>query len=320
MAAGAAAADSEDADGVGVVDHEAGVVALADVDNRGQLGDVAAHAVDAVDDDEGCLALGHAPQGLLQVVGLVVAEAVDLAVGELGAVVDAGVVAFVDDGRGVAIDQGGDGAEVGLVAGGEDQRRLRVEEVGDLGFELEVDGGGAVHEPRAGHGRAVLLDGVAGGGDDAGVAGQPQVVVGPEHDDALAVDDGLGALVRVERLVEGVHAHGLGNLDQLEAARLGENVPAIGVVVSADVERIDVERGRNDVVVGDRLGLGSQRAFLSVPGRQAGYGWSRGTVERLVGGERGPPVTLAQAGPWAKYRVPCDILVVNKPGGRTRGD
>ena len=24
-------------------------------------------------------------------------------------------------------------------------------------------------------------------------------------------------------------------------------------------------------------------------------------------------VTLAQAGPWAKYRVPCDILVVNKP-------
>ena len=59
---------------------------------------------------------------------------------------------------GMAVDQGGDGAEVGLVACGEDERRLRSEEVGDHAPSALVNAVGAVQEPRAGHGPAVLHD------------------------------------------------------------------------------------------------------------------------------------------------------------------
>jgi hypothetical protein len=110
----------------------------------------------------------------------------------------------------------------------------------------------------------VLFDRVAGGLDDAWVAGQAQVVVRPEHDHALAVDDGLGALVGVEGLEERVEAEGLGLLYQLERARFREYVAAVGVVIATDVQGIDVDGGR-ERFFGEGLGFGSQRAFLSGP-------------------------------------------------------
>jgi hypothetical protein len=104
------------------------------------------------------------------------------------------------------------------------------------------------------------------------VARQAKVVVGAEHNDALAVDDGLGALVGVECLVEGVEAGRACRLGQLERARLGEDVAAVGVVVAADVEGVDVNGGVEAVVavitvavgdfVGQGPGIGSQLAFL----------------------------------------------------------
>ena len=122
--------------------------------------------------------------------------------------------------------------------------------------------GGAVEQARAGHGRAVLLDGVAGGLDDARVAGQAEVVVGAEHEDALAVEDGLGALVAVERVVEGVHAHGLAILARSNCASW-RRFAAIGIVVGADVERIDVERGENGS--SSVIGLVSEASARSFP-------------------------------------------------------
>jgi hypothetical protein len=68
---------------------------------------------------------------------------------------------------------------------------------------------------------------------------EPQVVVGAEHDYPLAVDDRFRAFVAVECLVEGIETEGLCLLDQAESAGLVEDVPAGGVVVAVEGQRLD---------------------------------------------------------------------------------
>jgi hypothetical protein len=253
----AAAAGTDDADAVGVVDHDARLVALRDLDQLRQWREVAAHAVDAVDSDETGLLLNGLGERLVERRHVVVQEADHLAVRQLAAVVDRGVVGLVhEDGR-VARGERGDGTEVGLVARREGETGLLAEEAGEELLEALVELGRAVEQARAGHRGAVLLDGVAGGLDDARMARQAEVVVGAEHEDALAVDDGLGALVALQRLEEGVVVEGLGHLDQRESSGLVENVAAVGIVVQIRRERIDGDRFREGFVY-QGSGLGGQ--------------------------------------------------------------
>ena len=72
---------------------------------------------------------------------------------------------------------GADGARVGEVAGGEDERVLGAHPVRQLALELEVQRRGAVHEARPGQAGAVVVERRAGRRLDARVAGQPEVVV-----------------------------------------------------------------------------------------------------------------------------------------------
>src|SRR5438128_1126551 len=123
--AGAGAASAEDAGAVRLVDHQAGAIALAELDDAGQVADVALHREDAVDDYEHAAAIVcGALQHLLQLVHAVVAEGPQLGAGEAAAVEDRGVVAGVDD-HGVArLEDRADRAQVRLVAGREDDRVL----------------------------------------------------------------------------------------------------------------------------------------------------------------------------------------------------
>ena len=77
------------------------------------------------------------------------------AVRHLGAVHDRGVVQLVEVDRLAPADQAGDEAEVGRVAGGEDQAGLLAQELGQRAFELLVQVERAVQEPAAGAARAV---------------------------------------------------------------------------------------------------------------------------------------------------------------------
>src|SRR2546422_168936 len=176
----------------------------ASFDDARQIGDIAAHAVDAVDDYEAAFPARDPLEDGVQVAGVVVLKAYGLSVGELGAVVDAGVVRLVDNRYGALIEERGDGAEVRLVAGGEDDGRFLVQEARDAVLQLLVQVGAAVEEARAGHRCAELLDRLAGGLHHAGVAGKAQVVVGTEHEDAAAVDLRLRAVVGVQGREEGI--------------------------------------------------------------------------------------------------------------------
>ena len=117
--------------------------------------------------------------------------------------------------------------DVGLVAGGEDERRLGAHPVGELLLELDVERDRAVEQAGAGERRAVGVEGIPGRPLDPLVAGQAEVVVGAEHDrlPALHLDDRPG--LRGEHAEVGQHVALTGELELLGAivvASLGEDV------------------------------------------------------------------------------------------------
>ena len=165
-----------------------------------------------------------------------------LAQGEPSGVVDAGVHIAVEHGDAVAVDQRGDGAEVGEVAGGEDDCGFRADEVGQRFFQFEVDRAGAVEQARAGHRGTPAIKRGVGGGEHLGVAGQAEVVVGAEHDHALAVDLGFRSVVDFDGLEEGVEARGAGLVGELEVGNAGEDVGAVRVALAA-VHLLHIQAG-----------------------------------------------------------------------------
>jgi hypothetical protein len=85
------------------------------------------------------------------------------------------------------VSQGAERAEVGLLAGREDDRVVGAHPVGELLLELEVQAGRAVEQARPGQAGPVAGQGVARALHDPLVGGQAEVVVGAEHDPRAAL-------------------------------------------------------------------------------------------------------------------------------------
>src|SRR5690606_9456566 len=100
-----------------------------------------------VDHDHGALAGGVALQQSVEPFEVAVIEPLCLAVREPGAIDDAGVIQLVEVDSLTPADQAGDHAQVGPIAGGEDQGALLAEELGEGGLKLLVEVEGAVEEP-----------------------------------------------------------------------------------------------------------------------------------------------------------------------------
>ena len=98
---------------------------------------------------------------------------------------DRGVVQRVGDHQVTRTGQGGDRAEVGQVAGGEDQPRLGTGEVRQLGLQLGVQLGGTGHQSGTGRSRAPGLRRGRGRGYYLRVARQTQVVVARQVEQAV---------------------------------------------------------------------------------------------------------------------------------------
>ena len=104
----------------------------------------------------------------------------DVGPGQAAAVDDRGVVALVAQDPGAGTAEGGQHAQVGGVAGGEQEGGLGALPVGQLRLQLGVHRPGAGHQPgRSGPG-APAVEGVVGGGHHRRVLGQAEVVVGGE--------------------------------------------------------------------------------------------------------------------------------------------
>ena len=169
----------------------------------------------------------RALEHLLELVEPVVAERAQLGAREQAAVEDRGVVARVGDDRVAGREDRAERADVGLVPGREHERVLGAHPLRDLALELQVQVERAVEQARAGQAGAVALERVARALHHARVGGEPEVVVGAEHDalGALHLDDGRGG--RLERAEVGEQVRLAGGpqlLGALVAAHLAEHV------------------------------------------------------------------------------------------------
>ena len=168
---GSAAVGADEADGVGVVDHDHGVVFFGEVADLGELGEVAIHGEDAVGGDEAMAGAGGGFELGLEVVHIAVAVAEAGGLREADAVDDAGVVELVGDDGVFGVEDGLEEASVGVEAGAVEDGFFGAEEGADALLELGVDGLGSADEADAGEAVAPFLQGLSGGGDDGGMVG-----------------------------------------------------------------------------------------------------------------------------------------------------
>ena len=211
MLVGAAAAGTEEAGGVAVVEMDQRVVFLGQGVDLVEVADDAVHREHAVGGDQlearaggiGGLELGF------QVGHVVVGVAKALRLGEADAVDDRRVVERVGNDRVLIGEQHFEEAAIRIEAGRVEDGVLGAEESADLFLELLVEGLGAADEAHAGHAEAPAVECVFRGGDDLGVVGQAEVVVGAHVDHLAAVleaDDRI--LGRVDQPLALVEAGG----------------------------------------------------------------------------------------------------------------
>ena len=231
-----------EADGMGIVDHHQGVVALGQIANAGEVGDDAVHREDAVGGDQPAAAIPGLAEPALEVGHVVVGVAQAARLAQPNAVDDAGVVQGVADHRVVFAEDGLEQPGVGVEARQIEDRVVHAEEGGEPGLEVFVHGLRPADEAHRRHAEAPIVERLLGRLDQRRMVRQAEVVVGAEvdhlasarhrdrrrlrrGDDALglveaAVAQRLGVVAkRVEKfLVHGAASH-------IDPARMGRLPP-----------------------------------------------------------------------------------------------
>ena len=186
--ADAAAARAHHADRVGLVHHQERLVPLGDPDELRQVGEVAVHAVDALDHHE------HAPilatdlgEELLGSVEIVVRERPAAGPGEHGTLQETVVGERVVEHEVAGADDVADHRLVRRMAADKRDRVFRAHEPGDFPLELLVDHLLARHEPACRHARAVAIERRLRGERHLRLTRHAEIVVGgPAHHLAAA--------------------------------------------------------------------------------------------------------------------------------------
>ena len=113
---------------------------------------------------------------------------------EADAVDDGGVVEGIGDDGILFGEEGLEDTAVGVEAGGVEDGVLGAEELGDLLLKLLVEVLAAADEADGSHAEAAGVHALLGGGDELGVVGEAEVVVGAEVEALLALHHDFGAL------------------------------------------------------------------------------------------------------------------------------
>ena len=99
------------------------------------------------------------------------------------------MVKVVGDDGVFGVEDGLEEASVGVEAGAVEDGLFGAEEFADAALELGVDGLGSADEADAGEAVSPVLKRLRGGGDDGGVVGEPEIIVGAEVEDVRAVGE-----------------------------------------------------------------------------------------------------------------------------------
>ena len=192
---GAASLPAHDAGSVGVIDIEDGTSLQADAIQFRQRRQLAAHAVNAVDGDDGTAIVAGLVQNLFQSLRIAVREEDDaraVGLGDLGSLLNRVVRLLVHDQHILPADQSGDGAHVGQRHGRINQRRFRAQPLSELLLGHRIGAyagkgarGAVVRAPAANAATQRVLN--------ARILIQTQETIGAEIDDLLAghLDDAM---------------------------------------------------------------------------------------------------------------------------------
>ena len=103
-------------------------------------------------------------------------------------------------------DNGTDDAQIGLEAGGKGDDGLLAQKFGELRFQLQMHFQRTIEKTGAGAAGAVLLKRFDPGLDDLRAGGKAQIVIGAQHDAAVALHDDLRGLAAFQRVEIGIDA------------------------------------------------------------------------------------------------------------------
>ncbi len=187
--ADAAPVRAEHADGMGLVDHQEGLVLLLDLDELRQVRDVAVHAVDAFDGDQ------HAAVFAAQVGQQLVDRRANRyagrpppGAGENAALDDAVMRQGVVQDQIAGAEQVADRSFVGRMAADVDDGIFGADEFGNCPLQFAMHGLFARNQPAGRDAGSVTVDGVLGGLGHHRIARHADVVVAGEVDQLAAVD------------------------------------------------------------------------------------------------------------------------------------
>jgi hypothetical protein len=192
---------------VRIVYHNPGAVLFRQGADLRQQRHVAAHGEHTVGDDQGAAHIRHLLQLFFQVFHAVVVIAKHLAVAQTAAVINTGVVFLVADHVVRAANDGADDAEIGLKARGEGNDFLLAQKLCQFLFQFQMQAQRPVEEAGTGAAGAILLKGLDAGLNDLGVGRQTEIVVGAQHDPALALHDDLHVLTGLKGMKIRVDPH-----------------------------------------------------------------------------------------------------------------
>ena len=194
----AEAVGAEDAEGVGFIDHEEGVVLVFEGDDFLERGEVAVHGEDGFGDDDDAGTGGRffagGAEDFFEFVEVVVGEDTEGGAAEACGVDEGGVAEFVEDEGVVFPGKGGEGAEGGGVAIGEGEGGFGFFGVGEFFLELVVEVERAADESGGGGAGSVGLEGGLGGDDEGGVVGEAEVVVRGKVGEFIFTDEDAGGI------------------------------------------------------------------------------------------------------------------------------
>ena len=192
-----APAGPDEADRVRVVDHDERVVAVGEVADLVELGEVAVHREDAVGRDEPVPGIRASREPRLELVHVAVRVPLPPRLAEPDPVDDRGVVELVGDHRVALVEQRLEHAAVGVEARREQDRVLRPEEGRQPFLQLAVERLRPADEPHGRHPVAPAVEGLVGRRDHLRVVREAEVVVRAEVEQlAAALDVDVRALRR----------------------------------------------------------------------------------------------------------------------------
>ena len=195
---GAAPLRPHKAGGVAVIHHHQRLVPVGQGADLGQLRQVAIHAEHAVGGDHDMPRAGGAG-GLqlgLQIRHVGIGIAVSFRLAEPDPVDDRGMVQRVRDHRVLGPQKRFENAAIGIETGGKQDRVVQAEKLCQPLFQRAVQVLGAADEAHAGHAEPVIVHRPFGRGDQRGMIGKAEIVVGAEVDHAAPVHGDFAALWR----------------------------------------------------------------------------------------------------------------------------